>query len=361
MSDMSEYSGAAAANAAATTSAALLNSTGNLTASTFNFKNTKKLANFQNEMNIENWNRQNEYNEKLAANYHNQILQSARNAGLNPAAALGGPNFSQQVGAIPSPSLTNSGSTAMSPDFSFLSQLPFLKSQISKTMAESRKLNADAEAQERENMHTRTIDDRVSELMNELFPSKDGHFEYYNVGDLMAKKLMNEYDLSLDQYKIDKVSKAIQDQVVKLQKDNPDFIKALSEKVIAEYDSLVSQAQANLAKAGLDDKNQQLIDEQIQSMQSNYLLDYIDKMSEDFTFKDLLKFLTLLLAGPQGGGAVGAAAGAAAGHAAGKISKFRPGNPSKAPGARKPLNLGNYSSSFQKGAEWFKNKTGTNW
>lgn len=329
---MSEYSGAAAANNAAAVSSAMLNTTGNLTASTFNFKNTKKLAKFQNEMNIENWEKQNAYNEKLAANYHNQILQSARNAGLTPAAALGGSNFAQQVGAIPSSSLTNSGSTAVSPDFSFLSQLPFMKAQYSKTMAESRKLNADAEAQERENFHTQTIDNRVSEFMNEMFPTEDGHFEYYNVGDLMAKKLVNEYDLNLDQYKIDKISKVIQDQVVKAQKDNPDFIKALSESVIAEYDALVAKATADLSKAGLDDKNQLLIEEQIQSMQSNYLLDYIDKMDDNFTWKDLIKFVTLLIAGPQGGGAVGTIAGGIAGHAIGKGAQFRP--------KRIPLNLG---------------------
>ena len=336
MSDMSEYSGAAAANAAAATSA-MLNTTGNLTASTFNYKNTKKLAKFQNEMNLENWDKQNKYNEKLAANYHSQILQSARNAGLTPAAALGGPNFAQQVGSIPSPSLTNSGSTASSLDFSFLSQLPFLKSQISKTYAESRKLNADAEAQERENMHTETIDNRVSELMNELFPTEDGHFEYYNVGDLMAKKLMNDYDLDLDQYKIDKVSKAINIGVVDAKKDDPDYMDALEKGVVAEYDSIKAKVTADLAKAGLDSQNQLLVQEQIKSMQSNYLLDYIDKMDDNFTWKDLIKFITLLLAGPQGGGAVGTIAGGVAGHAVGKAgAKFRPGTPGK----RIPLNLG---------------------
>lgn len=346
MSDMSEYSAAAGANSAAAATSAMLNTTGNLTASTFNFKNTKKLAEFQNEMNIENWNKQNAYNEKLAANYHNQILQSARNAGLNPAAALGGPNFAQQVGSIPSPSLTNSGTGYSSPDFSFLSQLPFMKSQqavnnaiIDKSKAESKKLLADAEAQEIENMHTRSFDEEVHNYLNSLFPvdtkaenGGEDFNKYYNVGNLMAKRAVKDYDLNMDQYQIDKISKAIQNQVVKAQKDNPDFIKALSEGVIAEYDSLQAQAKANLAKAGLDTKNQSLIEEQIQSMQSNYLLDYIDKMDDDFTWKDLIKFITLLVAGPQGGGAVGAVAGAAAGHAVGKGAQFKP--------KRIPLNLG---------------------
>lgn len=252
MSDISEYSAAAGANSAAAATSAMLNTTGNLTASTFNYKNTKRLAKFQNEMNIENWERQNKYNEKLAANYHSQILQSARNAGLNPAAALGGPNFAQQVGAIPSPSLTNSGSTASSPDFSFLSQLPFMKSQVAMNNATIDKMKAETEVADAVADKTRAETTGIG-LENQ-----------FNSETIRSRiNLTNEQNEMLT-----KIAETIN--------NNPELLNAYANEKKAIVDNLKSQSELNAsnidlntAKIGTEKTIQLLNGEKVKSEQVN--------------------------------------------------------------------------------------------
>lgn len=74
-----------------------------------NFKRSKELMNYQNELNRKNWNDLKNYQNYLNNNEFSIKMQAARNAGLSPMAAIAGSNFNSQVGSIPSPSASSSG------------------------------------------------------------------------------------------------------------------------------------------------------------------------------------------------------------------------------------------------------------
>lgn len=67
---------------------------GNITASTFNYEHTKQLAKWQNDMNIQNWHMQNEYNSPSAQ------MDRLKAAGLNPNLMYGQGNPGN-AGSIP--------------------------------------------------------------------------------------------------------------------------------------------------------------------------------------------------------------------------------------------------------------------
>lgn len=100
---------------------------GNITSSTFSYNKTKELARFQNDMNIENWKMQNEYNLPV-----NQMLRF-NDAGLNPNLIYGqGTNGNSS--AVPSPSLSN-------PNF----KNPFAGVEFAKAFEETKALQLDNE------------------------------------------------------------------------------------------------------------------------------------------------------------------------------------------------------------------------
>lgn len=116
-------------------------------------------------------------------------IAGLKKAGINP--FMQGASVSSAP-TSPSPSTPYSGSSGSS-DFSALarlsSEIDNIQSVSNLNNANARKAIADAEAQERENMHTRSYDDRLSELYNKLFPREtngDQVFYYVNKGDFDA-------------------------------------------------------------------------------------------------------------------------------------------------------------------------------
>lgn len=168
MSDMANYNAAATTQGAAAMANTALQGTNNILQSSFNTKKTKELAKYQNEMNIENWNRQNEYNEKMALNYNSQIMRSARNAGLNPVAAMAGPHFAQTVGNIPSAGMDTSAGNMAPMDLSYYHAMFKDAAETIKSRAEAKKAEAEAGKIESET----TGQDLTNQYMSETLQSR---------------------------------------------------------------------------------------------------------------------------------------------------------------------------------------------
>ncbi len=116
-------------------------------------------------------------------------ISGLKKAGINP--FIQGSSVSSAP-TSPSPSTSYSGSAGSS-DFSVLarlsSEIENIQSVSNLNNANARKAIADAEAQERENMHTRSYDDRLTDLYNKLFPLEtngEQTFYYVNKGDFDA-------------------------------------------------------------------------------------------------------------------------------------------------------------------------------
>lgn len=144
-------------------------------------KNTKELMDYQNELNLQNWEKQNEYDKSAIA----RAMDSARSAGINPISALG-ETGSFTAAAVPPPSASSAlpnvaGAYGIDPSYF----------DVGIKQAQKRILDAEAEAKERDNMHKQSYDDELTSLFNELFPEtdKDGAqiFYYVNKGNFDAK------------------------------------------------------------------------------------------------------------------------------------------------------------------------------
>lgn len=116
-------------------------------------------------------------------------IAGLKKSGINP--FMQGASVSSAP-TSPSPSIPYSGSAGSS-DFSALarlsSEIENIQSVSNLNNANARKAKADAEAQERENLHTRSYDDRLTELYNKLFPQEtngEQTFYYVNKGDFDA-------------------------------------------------------------------------------------------------------------------------------------------------------------------------------
>lgn len=281
MSDnVQDYSGAAAAQAAAQASSALLQSTGNITASTFNFKNTKKLAKYQNEMNIENWNKQNEYNEKMALNYNNQIMQAARNAGLNPVAAMSGPHFAQSVGSIPSSSLSNSA-TVVPPDFSGLSDVALRSIEARQFMHNIDRTTTDIDKILAE---IRGLDLNNTFLSDTLRSKIDLTNEQNKMWTDIASKVNSNPDF-IKAYAEEKyVQNRLAESSTSLNKAIEELNKAQTEKVGEEKLNLIQERFLTQAKIALTKTQRQtLIDQNFRENSSNvsWLLNKINETYDD--------------------------------------------------------------------------------
>lgn len=161
-------------------------------------KNTKELMDYQNELNLQNWEKQNEYDKSAIA----RAVDSARSAGINPISALG-ETGSFTASAVPSPSVSSAlpnvaGSYGVDPSYF----------DIGIKKAQKRILDAEAEAKERENMHKQSYDDELTSFFNDLFPKfdKEGEQEFYyvNKGNFDAKidMALKQNDVSISNAKV---------------------------------------------------------------------------------------------------------------------------------------------------------------
>lgn len=145
-----------------------------------------KRAARENLLQAERLNRISMQNEQIAPQ---QQIEGLKKAGINP--FMQGTSVSSAP-TSPSPTTPYSGSPGSS-DFSTLarlsSEIENIQSVSNLNNANARKAQADAEAQERENLHTRSYDDRLTELYNKLFPQEtngEQTFYYVNKGDFDA-------------------------------------------------------------------------------------------------------------------------------------------------------------------------------
>lgn len=299
MSDTVDYNGAAAQQAGAQVASSLIQTSGNLAASTFNYKKTKKLAKFQNEMAIENWNRANEYNEKLSLNQYNNQMQAARNAGLNPLAGLSGQHFMQTVGAIPQPTVQQAPMQA--PDFSGIGNILSDAIGIAKASMEKDKIEQEKDILSRQNLHEQTADDVIT-AMKQMINGEDGvdkPFQYYNMGHIMAENLVNENSALKDKYDVDKLGYKLQGAVYNLQLKDDKVLESLANKVVSEVNNLNAQYN-NAVKSGQKTAAElEKIKQDTENDANKMLWKYVDKLfsDEDFTMQDFAKLVSVLVVG----------------------------------------------------------------
>lgn len=300
MSDTVDYNGVAAQQAAAQVASGLVQTTGNLTASTFNMKNTKKLAKYQNEMAVENWNRANEYSEKLSLNQYNNQMQAARNAGLNPLAALsGGSHFMQQVGSIPQPSVQQA---PMQPaDFSGLGSVLTDAIGIAKASMEKDKIQQEKDLLVRRNLHEQTTDDVIT-AMKQMVNGEDGvnkPFQYYNMGHIMAENLVNENSALKDKYDVDKLGYKLQGAVYNLQLKDENVLESLANKIVSEVNLLNANYNNALKSGTKTDVEIEKLKQDMENDASKMMWKYIEKLfsDEEFTLEDYAKLLATLMVG----------------------------------------------------------------
>lgn len=300
MSDTVDYNGVAAQQAGAQVASALVQSTGNLAASTFNYKKTKKLAKYQNEMAIENWNRANEYSEKLSLNQYNNQMQAARNAGLNPLAGLSGQHFMQNVGAIPQPQVQQAPMQA--PDFSGIGNILSDAIGIAKVSMEKDKIEQEKDLLSRQNLHEQTIDDVLTEL-NQVANGEDGidkPFQYYNMGHSLAEKIFAENSALKEKYDVDKLGYKLQGIVYNLQLKDDKILAAFADKAALEYNKLQEDLN-NAKKSGKKtDAEIKKLEQDTENDANKMLWKYIDKVfseDEEFTMQDFAKLFALFLVG----------------------------------------------------------------
>lgn len=135
----------------------------------YNLGLQKDLMTFQNDMNLSNWNKQNEYNSPAA------VKQRMLGAGLNTNLMYGGSPSDGNAGEVGSPSASLSGDTgdikALSglatrqmdmQNFATMKQMGLYDSQIDLNEAQANKLNAEAEQVAPNSFSTRNMQDSLA-------------------------------------------------------------------------------------------------------------------------------------------------------------------------------------------------------
>lgn len=144
-------------------------------------KNTKELMDYQNDINVKNWQMQNDYDKSAIP----RAVASARAAGINPISALG-ESSAFTASAIPSTSASSS-----LPSVAGAYSLDPSAFDIGIKQAQKRILDAEAESKERNNMREQSYDDELTSMFNDLFPETDSDggqiFYYVNKGNFDAK------------------------------------------------------------------------------------------------------------------------------------------------------------------------------
>lgn len=203
-----------------------------------------------NNMNIRNWQMQNEYDKHSIQ----RAVAGAREAGINPISAIG-ETSSFQAGAVPSPS-TTIGATAIptsSPmlDTSSLAQLPLIRAQV-------RKMNADAEAVELSNQNERSYNTAVDRYIRDNFIFNQDNGTYFGTnGDVLMNDIegLAEYNRGVfnalndavenkaktEESKAREIAAVVEKCCKQLSIDDPKIINAMAHMPVKQFEKLTSE------------------------------------------------------------------------------------------------------------------------